>query len=98
MVDQLITVVRDIAAESEARGAFARHRGSDAQMAVARAPGPQELELARSAFVPERPQKHASAVEKSVAGIEVRAAHRKVPGVYLVAHAERPGDRLRAPR
>src|SRR5258705_4960562 len=97
MVDQLVVVRCDMAAESEGAGAFTRHRRSDAPIAVARAPGPQDLELARRAFVPERPEKHASAVEKSVAGIEVRAAHRKVPGVYLVAHAERPGDRLRPP-
>src|SRR5882672_5076894 len=97
VVDQLVVVRSDIAAESERAGAFSRHRRSDAPIAVARAPGPQDLELARRTFVPERPQEHASAVEKSVPGIEVRAAHREVPRVYLVAHAERPGDRLRAP-
>src|SRR5258705_6380231 len=70
MVDQLVVVRRDMAAESEGPGAFSPHRRSDAPIAVARAPGPQDLELARRAFVPERPQKHASAVETSAAGNE----------------------------
>jgi len=48
-------------------------------------------------FLPEHAQEHASAVEKRVPVIEMRAAHGKVPGIHFAAHRERPCDRLGTP-
>src|SRR5258708_20729190 len=97
VIDELVVVRCDIGAEAVGFRAFPRHRGGNAPIAVTRPSGPNDLELARCAFLPENAQEHAGSVEESVSGVEMRAAHRQVPRVHFDAHRQGPVDGLRAP-
>src|SRR4029077_20491010 len=86
-----------VGAEAAGLRPCAVHRRRDDPVAIARALGPPDLELARRGFVPFWPQEKAGAVEQALPRVEVGAAHRQVARVYLAGHSERTHAGRRAP-
>ncbi|MCY1227045.1 hypothetical protein D9M72_393020 [compost metagenome] len=93
MVDQLIVVGHLIAAEAVAlRACAARrfaHGGGHAPAAIGLAGGRMDIDGAWPLGLPVHAQEHRAAVEEAVGGVQVRRAHRQVPGVDLVAERQR---------
>jgi len=97
-VDQLVVVARRVGAEAAApRAARRREPGDHAPVGIGRSLGRQDVEAAARALVADRQQEHAAAVEEAVRRVQVRRAHRQVPGVDLVGQRQRPVRRRAAP-
>ena len=89
MVDQFIIVARSVSAKSSVCRSRPRQTGCHLPGAVARRRRRINLHRTVSILLPQYSQKHTGAVEKTVGGIQMRAAHRKIPCVDLVVDNQR---------
>ena len=97
VVDQRVVVGRAVAAETVSGRAGFRQRRRDPPVAKRAAGRRCEIDLVRLAVAAVDPDEDAGAVEEPVRFVEMRRAHRRVPGVHPIPEAERPAARRRAP-
>ncbi len=98
VVDQLVVVVRAIAAEAPERGAGRAQRRRHAPPATGLAGRRGDLHLTGRIGAAVGAQEYERAVEVAARGVEVRAADREVERVHLRDDGERTGARRRAPK
>ena len=97
MIDQRVVVVGAEAAEPQLRTADPVEPGGQFPGGVGGAVRGVDVHLAGLVLEPHGGEKQTAAVEITVGGVQMGAAHREIPGVDLIAHGHRPGGRRHLP-
>ncbi len=98
MIDELVVVGGFEAAESVGRRARTREARCNAPVAISVALRRDDLDLAGSSLVSDRPHENARPVEVSALAVQIRCTYRQIERVDLGDHRQRSGAWVGPPR
>ncbi len=97
MIDQIVIIIGQIVTKAPGLGIVSAHAGGDAPVGIGVTLRRQQLHPAGLIGGAVHPQKQAGAVEVAMGAIQVRGTNRQLPGMHLIANAQRTLDAINPP-